>query len=267
MESTATRLAAERGEIYSPIACGLALLRQAREYAVDLSHDPWDFAVEISSLREAGMSASDLRWLVCKEFVEHAAEVTVLGKDGREFQPTGNLTFGERTCFILTEGGASFAANLSQSDATLVCLPLHEACSAEINGSVVESLQNGSDTAPVVADELNGDVAHEQTPPTWDGSRHELRVKRTLVKIFKLPSPNQEAILMAFEEEGWPPRIDDPLPRHPDLDPKRRLHDAIKGLNRNQKASLIRFMGDGTGEGIRWEPRAAAAKVPNGKAK
>jgi hypothetical protein len=63
----------------------------------------------------------------------------------------------------------------------------------------------------------------------------------------------QEAILMAFEEEQWPPRIDDPLPGHPDLLPKRRLHDTIKSLNRNQKNSLIRFMGDGTGEGIRWE--------------
>src|SRR5437867_1146615 len=74
-----------------------------------------------------------------------------------------------------------------------------------------------------------------------------------LVKVFKLPSPMQEAILMAFEEEHWPPRIDDPLPMHPVLLPKRRLHDTIKSLNRNQKSCLIRFMGDGTGEGIRWE--------------
>ena len=57
---------------------------------------------------------------------------------------------------------------------------------------------------------------------------------------------------MAFEEESWPPRIDDPLPPHPDLMPKRRLHDTIKSLNRNQKNHVIRFMGDGTGEGIRW---------------
>jgi hypothetical protein len=61
---------------------------------------------------------------------------------------------------------------------------------------------------------------------------------------------------MAFEEEHWPPRIDDPLPKNPELLPKRRLHDAIKSLNRNQKRSLIRFMGDGTGEGVRWELHA-----------
>ena len=89
--------------------------------------------------------------------------------------------------------------------------------------------------------------------PKWDRDRRELRLGGELVKVFKLPSPMQEAILMAFEEEHWPPRIDDPLPVHPELIPKRRLHDTIKSLNRNQKRSLIRFMGDGTGEGIRWE--------------
>ena len=97
--------------------------------------------------------------------------------------------------------------------------------------------------------------------PRWDGSRHELRWGRSLVKVFKSPSSNQETMLMAFEEEGWPPRIDDPLSPHPHVDPKQRLHDAIKGLNRNQKNRLIRFMGDGTGEGIRWEPRHVAARV------
>ena len=74
-----------------------------------------------------------------------------------------------------------------------------------------------------------------------------------MVKVFKLPSPNQETVLMAFQEEGWPPKIDDPLPPHGDILPKRRLHDTIKSLNRNQKSRRLRFMGDGTGEGVCWE--------------
>jgi hypothetical protein len=78
-------------------------------------------------------------------------------------------------------------------------------------------------------------------------------VGNLVVKAFKLPSPNQETILAVFEEEGWPPRIDDPLPPNPELVVKRRLHDTIKGLNRNRRNCLIRFLGDGTGEGIRWE--------------
>ena len=34
---------------------------------------------------------------------------------------------------------------------------------------------------------------------------------------------------------------------------KRRLHDTIRSLNRNQKEGRLRFKGDGTGEGIVWE--------------
>jgi hypothetical protein len=58
---------------------------------------------------------------------------------------------------------------------------------------------------------------------------------------------------MAFEEEGWPPRIDDPLPPSPEIDAKSRLRYTIKSLNKRQKKQLIHFMGDGSGEGIMWE--------------
>ena len=36
------------------------------------------------------------------------------------------------------------------------------------------------------------------------------------VKQYRVPSPNQEAVLTVFQEEGWPPRIDDPLSPVPD---------------------------------------------------
>ena len=61
------------------------------------------------------------------------------------------------------------------------------------------------------------------------------------------------AILAAFEEEGWPSRIDDPLPPQPEQDSKRRLSDTIKCLNRKQASPLIHFRGDGTGEGVVWD--------------
>jgi hypothetical protein len=60
-------------------------------------------------------------------------------------------------------------------------------------------------------------------------------------------------ILSVFDEENWPPRIDDPLPPSKRINTKQRLHDTIKSLNRNQKQRLVRFLGDGTGEGVRWE--------------
>ena len=54
----------------------------------------------------------------------------------------------------------------------------------------------------------------------WDPERRELHVAGLIVKRFKWPAVNQEAILTAFAEEGWPPRIDDPLPPHPEQDSK-----------------------------------------------
>ncbi len=58
---------------------------------------------------------------------------------------------------------------------------------------------------------------------------------------------------MAFEEENWPRRIDDPLFPEVEICPKRRLHDTIKCLNRRQENKIVRFRGDGTGTGVLWE--------------
>lgn len=88
--------------------------------------------------------------------------------------------------------------------------------------------------------------------PQWDGQRHELLLAGVVIKRYRWPALNQEAILAAFEEEGWAARIDDPLTPLGDTDPKRRLADTIKCLNRNQRRARIRFRGDGTGEGVIW---------------
>jgi hypothetical protein len=89
--------------------------------------------------------------------------------------------------------------------------------------------------------------------PQWDAEHRALRVGEWVVKEYRVPCRNQEAVLAAFQEEGWPHRIHDPLPPHGDIEPKCRLHDTIKRLNRHHKDRLIRFRGDGTGEGVCWE--------------
>lgn len=89
--------------------------------------------------------------------------------------------------------------------------------------------------------------------PQWDAEYRVLRMGRSVIKIYRVPSLIQEAILAAFQEEGWPHRIHDPLPPLGDIDPKSRLHDTIKRLNRHHQERLIRFRGDGTGEGVCWE--------------
>ena len=89
--------------------------------------------------------------------------------------------------------------------------------------------------------------------PVWNGQRRILLLGKRTVKQFKVPSAAQEAILDAFQEEGWPSAIDDPLPPMAEQEPKRRLHCTIQSLNRSQVNVLIRFRGDGSGSRIVWE--------------
>lgn len=88
--------------------------------------------------------------------------------------------------------------------------------------------------------------------PTWDVYRRELRYLDVLVKRFSRVACNQERLLVTFEEEKWPCRIDDPLIPN-SVCPKVRLRDTVKHLNRNHDHALIRFRTDGTGEGVIWE--------------
>jgi hypothetical protein len=92
--------------------------------------------------------------------------------------------------------------------------------------------------------------AHVRVKPRWDRTGRKLWFGTCLVKEFPRPSDCQVLILEAFEEQGWPESIDDPLPHDPDIDPKHRLHDAIKRLNRKQRCSALSFHGNGNGEGI-----------------
>ncbi|MBX3439127.1 MAG: hypothetical protein KF861_16680 [Planctomycetaceae bacterium] len=202
---------------------GLGLLHRAYHYALDLVRDPWDFAVEIGELQAVGMTNGEFRWLLCKGFLEHAREIPTDDIERRQFSATESLSFYNDSCFQLTEMGLHLASQLLDN--------------------ALEKSEGGTFGAGVGQD----------LKPRWDGERHQFFVRDQLVKEFKVPSPNQETILAAFQEENWPARIDDPLAPTSPADSKRRLHDTIKSLNRNQKQNLIRFLGDGTGEGVFWE--------------
>ena len=86
----------------------------------------------------------------------------------------------------------------------------------------------------------------------WCPRLRELTVSGVLIKRFRRPAPVLDLILSAFQEEGWPPQLDDPIPPTLEVDSVTRLHDATNRLNRTQKPRLIVFFGDGTGRGIRW---------------
>jgi hypothetical protein len=216
-----------RARTPSKLKPALVALLEAFDYAEDNGSDRWEFAVAMRHLQTLGLSETDLRWLVRKGYVEHAREVTVQGDNGREFRTTGDLSFRRRTCFVLTAAGILKAQCVIESRAISVDGP---------NGSSERKTQT------------------VQTPlPNWNAEIRELRLNGKLVKRFKWQAMNQEIVLAAFQEEGWPARIDDPLPPQPAQDSKRRLSDTIKCLNRKQTSELIHFRGDGTGEGIIWE--------------
>ena len=48
--------------------------------------------------------------------------------------------------------------------------------------------------------------------PRWDPVTRELWFDGVLVKRFRQKSPNQTLVLAVFQEDGWPPTIDDPIP-------------------------------------------------------
>jgi hypothetical protein len=238
---SAPAVAAEATEIVVPrftprIREALQLLADAAACAHDVGADVWQFSVELSALRRAGLTTNECRWLVAKGLARHAREVTLPDADRRVFQNYSNLALSKRTCFVIAERGIAYANALLRSQ------PRRRATDARDSNAVNRRRPNP---------ESNG---HSGTlTPTWDSDRQQLRVGRVIVKEFKVPAANQEAILAAFQEENWVPRIDDPLAPQLNQDSKRRLHDTINSLNRNQKHSLIRFLGDGKGEGIRWE--------------
>jgi hypothetical protein len=196
----------------------LCLLCEAWDAARAENQDIWQFAVEIDELRALGLGHTELRRLLCRGLLEHAVENTEVGACQRSFRPLKALVFSEQTCFVLTGKGL-----------------------AEISHHAAQP----SSEEP---------AAREARAPRWEGSERQLWWGNSLVKEFRVPAANQERVLAALQEEGWPTRIDDPLPPEPNLDPKSRLHDTIKALNRHQRCRLLRFSGDGRGWGVCWHP-------------
>lgn len=82
--------------------------------------------------------------------------------------------------------------------------------------------------------------------PSWDRDTGNLTYAGEVVKRIRNLSiaKNVVMVLNVFEEEGWPPRILDPLPSN-------KKADALRSLN--NQLMRIRFRADGTGEGILWE--------------
>jgi hypothetical protein len=204
-------------------AVAFRLLLEAYACARDLGCDLWEFAVEIETLRGQGVTNNQLRWLLRKGYIAQAVERTKTHAPQRSFRHLASPRLYEQACFVITDAGIAFTGG--------------------------EQLQ------PLA----NKDAKRVATQPVWDGGLRELRLGEILVKRFKQPAGNQELILGAFQEEGWPARIDDPLPPVKGQDGKRRLHSTISNLNRRQENSLIHFHGGGNGKSVCWRLVHAAS--------
>ncbi len=199
----------------------LRRLQSAYLMAVQMKRDPWDFAIEISQF--ALTDTNELRSLIYQGLVEHRSETTRPGSPRRTFQSESDIMLSNRSCFVITPHGIR----------TLVrWMSLQKKVGQPGVNAAARSL--------------------EQTP-VWDAQTRELRVGGKVVKLFRWPAQNQEAVLNAFQAQGWPTRIADPLPLDPKVCAKRRLHDTIKCLNRRRIEKLIKFRGDGTGRGVKLE--------------
>ena len=215
------------------IRAALALLKRARDCADDVQADPWDFGLEIGQVYAAGLTITDLRWMVAKGLVAHADETSAHGDAHRSFTPSRGLTFLPTTCLILTHDGCALAVSEN-------AVPRDE-----MPGENGQSTPNASPR------------------PHWDAARRELSFGDRTVKRFHVPAKNQELILAAFQENNWPRSIDDPLAEDFGIDPKIRLNDVVYRLNHKQLARLIRFHVNGHGSGVYWSLYAAATAGPN----
>jgi len=200
------------------------ILQDARACALDLQTTLWTFAIGLGSLLDAGLTMSDLNWLHGKGIIVHARELTGPSSKRRTFKHNPTAAFVRRTWFVLTDDGAAYAARLTEDRIS------------ESIGALDQAV-----------DLVGGGVSLK---PCWDKSRRELRLRSLLIKRFKVPAPNQERVLDAFQEDGWPSRIDDPLPPSGNRPAKQRLRETVACLNRHQSTACLRFESDGNGLGI-----------------
>ena len=171
LREMSTRRTQNRNGVLMPAAFSpsvrraFAQLLEVHELARASGRKDSDFAAEITSLTELGISGSVLRWLVCRGYARCLREVTQPGDKERRFEPVDNLALSSQSCFVLSRKGMLFArAALALGDA---------------GAEVMQGNGNSGSAEP----QGNG------LAPSWDARRRELRLSRKLLKRFRVPRP------------------------------------------------------------------------------
>jgi hypothetical protein len=205
----------------APHATVLAVLLKAHDAAREHGADPLQWAVEIPWLYQQGVSATDLRLLLSHGWVEQWLDATSKRATQRCLTRVRHHGLSDQGCLVLRPDAVEPARQLLPAPAGVL----------------------------------------EPARPVWHSRRRVLSYRGLVVKRFRVWTPNQIPILEAFEEEGWPVMVYSPLSADTEYQARAMLNDAVKRLNRTHVTpGLLRFHGDGTGEGIRWE--ALDVKAP-----
>jgi hypothetical protein len=204
-------------------------LLQARRLSSSRRKSSLAYPVGLPSLRGKGVPHSALLLMLYQGHIEHFHLGETHRNDRHVPQRVDSLLMQEFSAFALTEAGDAYAKNALNN----------------------KGMGFSEDALRVLLEMLNGPGLH----PRYNKEDRLLTWGVHVVKRFRQPAGNQELLLIAAEELGWPAWFDDPLPRAPGQNPKVRLHNSINALNRNQKSCLIHFKGDGSARRMGWEYR------------
>jgi hypothetical protein len=89
--------------------------------------------------------------------------------------------------------------------------------------------------------------------PNYDRQLRELWVAGAVLHRFAPQARNAITVLTAFQAQGWPRWIVDPLGNGPESDFEQHLHNTVSVPNHAQKPWLIRFSSTGADRTIRWD--------------
>lgn len=250
----------------------LALLGQARELALEavgnLESDlAWAFAPRIAELLSAGLAEGQLRLLMIKGYVACRSELDESRAGAERARNSGTPLVAVEpnallpTSFLmLTPAGVKALTAMVEAWHHDGAIHLQQSFSiSPVAGAIFPASRSASnsDRGPtsLPIDDYLPSTTVPRVKPRYDTDLRELWLGEKLVKRYRTPAKNQELILQVFQEENWPARIDDPLVPLDEIDCKLRLRDTITALNRHQVTCLIRFHGDGTGNGVCWNVR------------
>jgi hypothetical protein len=208
----------------------LALLLGGLHCAEFLERSKWEFACGLPYLRELGLTDEVLRDLMVGGYLEKRQE---------RIPPTGT-----RAWPAANEPPASLVPPLIALTHAGAALAWQSVCGGRAESLLRPDRERTREDGPPPA------------VPVWKAAVRELWFAGRAVKRYHRAAPNQERILVTFQELKWRDRIDDPLPKEAGMPAPERLRETVKSLNRGVERGTLLFRAEADGQGVCWAPLA-----------